>query len=90
MEVKELRTVRISRIVLREIKKIQVEDNFPIYANDSLVLSLACFRLFEEIYRSERLSKKDKEEFRKAILDDIEIMIDENFVDDNPRGYDKE
>ena len=76
--------IRISKQVSRKIvKPIQLENNFPIENNDSLVIAVATFRFSNDYFHPDT----NKKRFHKEILEDIQVMQEEGLLDRNIKGY---
>lgn len=79
-------TFRIYKKVVRMAQLLQVEDDYPIYSNDSLVIALAVYRLCNDW---EMLTPKQQKLEAKRIIDDIKVMKEDGVIDENARGYNR-
>ena len=83
----DLKSIKIPKKILDEVKLIQTQDFCPVKSNDMMIIAIAVFRFINSGYILE--SDQALKKFYDGILDDIDIMKKDDFLDPNTRGYER-
>ncbi len=80
-------TIRISKLILDEVKDFQRDEICPIKSNDSLLIAVAVYKFFNRGFLIQ--SEDGKKNFKKDVLDTIDMMKKDGMIDKNTRGVEK-